>query len=1199
MKTLSDDDLRRFLNQSKLPIPSNRHLRERLTNLFYLSQYVSIKGQANSTLSDFKEVVWEKKVKGGDNETRARQESREKNLFLLVEEYNKTGRSIISPQGLSLDYSSIDGLEKDEVIVSIPHLGYSFAHDIFIDWAEEFIINRKWYESNHDVDAFLIQLDNNIVTRNAFSRWFDDKVESNDDCVKDFIQKAIENSIKKDWMKSVISSILHYKDSSECFVRDYEETLLKNGGQLFFTVLNILCVQCVVIDRYVSYEEKQFPIMKPKGYGWDATAKFLLSAKGIDLERHHDIVYNFLYNFSNKTDSDMSLRHDIGMFILQPYINIMENEQDDKYFVNRRKICTLVGNYSLPLTKELTEIIRKVVDNKWFRYNDPYSDLMSYIVKAEESEYANYPLYKESPDDILALMSLFWMRPSSVEKSNEYRGVIEEEFEVWGLNCYVLNSLSYFPASAYQTCILPMLNFHPDKTLDFIIKLMNYCIGYYAKSHWLGERCEDIVVKFNDGKVHHVYGTAACWCMVRGSSAPVTPYPLQSIHMALEKYLLDSCKDKDRINEVKGYLDKILFDSNSVTLYAVVASVAKAYPLYFLDELLIIASNLALLTFDDESTARELSISYLSIGYNGHSNMLRERTESNKVHNRRNRIGRVLVDVQYNLDAKAPDDAEAKQKLNKVYSVIDDLKVQLRDIKSPLNLKGIISELDYRSMSKKDVKVNGIPATMLTQNLDDEQEAASKAIQEQQKQQMPWITVINWIMAKWGGNKEVLNNNMYEKEPKKALELAKTYMAIDMTDKKLNFIFFPDDRYIPIGVCSLMVQFYYDDLSNDDKTLCVNTIIQSLKSPEFMHGAYLAKLSDVINVIGKLLTLRPDLEAEYSDILLIYSTIKEEFQGVNACNTVLNFIYTSHLWEEHRELMHSLVNKFIENEEQIKKCILNRFQYHKVDYLAEIWKSESLLCIIPCFVGDEQIDKLALENIEKISHIWDRKNEYKNWFVGNKSDASTIVARYMLSADEATITKIIRMFVDYLQYRDMEDIINNLIIYAILDKTYDNFWKVWNDLYPYIVSSKGKPVYDEVFKSFLLNPNLYTNKWQEWFQFDKRALDFYKRIALDRGRDSRVLFAIVKNTATMGKNYTSQLIPLISEMVSTNSYNSIYDKDDISGSIFYLQKIITGELSNNEQKVKDNSVYRQHLLNILTFMENNGSAWAAEMIRNF
>lgn len=502
-------------------------------------------------------------------------------------------------------------------------------------------------------------------------------------------------------------------------------------------------------------------------------------------------------------------------------------------------------------------------------------------------------------------------------------------------------------------------------------------------------------------------------------------------------------------------------------------------------------------------------------------------------------------------------------------------------------------------MSKKDLKVNGIPATMLTQNLDDEQEAASKAIQEQEKQQMPWITVINWIMAKWGGNKEVLNNNMYEKEPKKALELAKTYMAIDMTDKKLNFIFFPDDRYIPIGVCSLMVQFYYDDLSNDDKTLCVNTIIQSLKSPEFMHGAYLAKLSDVINVIGKLLTLRPDLDAEYSDILLIYSTIKEEFQGVNACNTVLNFIYTSHLWEEHREFMHSLVNKFIENEEQIKKCILNRFQYHKVDYLAEIWKSESLLCIIPCFVGDEQIDKLALENIEKISHIWDRKNEYKNCFVGQKSDASTIIARYMLSADEATITKIIRMFVDYLQYRDMEDIINNLIIYAILDKTYDNFWKVWNDLYPYIVSSKGKPVYDEVFKSFLLNPNLYTNKWQEWFQFDKRALDFYKRIALDRGRDSRVLFAIVKNTATMGKNYTSQLIPLISEMVSTNSYNSIYDKDDISGSILYLQKIITGELSNNEQKVKDNSVYRQHLLNILTFMENNGSAWAAEMIRNF
>ena len=610
VKTLSDDDLRCFLNQSKLPIPSNRHLRERLTNLFYLSQYVSIKGQANSTLSDFKEVVWEKKVKGGDNETRARQESREQNLFLLVEEYNKTGRSIISPQGLSLDYSSIDGLEKDEVIVIIPHLGYSFAHDIFIDWAEEYIISRKWYESNHDVDAFLIQLDNNIVTRNAFSRWFDDKVESKDNCIKEFIQKAMDNRIEKVWMKSVVASVLNYKDSSESFVRNFEESLLDNSGQLFFTVLNILCVQCVVIDRFVSNEGKQFPIMKPKGYGWDVMAKFLLRARNADFEKHHDVVYNFLYNFSNKIDAEMSLRHDVGMFILQPYINIMEDDQSDKYCINVREICTLVGNYSQPLTKEIASIIRKVVDNKWFRYNDPYSDLMRYIVKADESEYANYPIYKESPDDVIALMSLFWMRPAKVDKYNEYRGISEEELGAWGLNCYVLNTTSYFPASAYQTCILPMLIFHPDKTLGFIINLMNCCIDYYSKSHWLGEKCEDIVVKLIDCREHHVYGTAACWCMVRGTSAPVTPYPLQSIHMALEKFLLDSCKDDKKINTVKGYLDKILIDSNSVTLYAVVSSVAKAYPHYFLDELLVIASNLTLLTFDDESTARERSISY-------------------------------------------------------------------------------------------------------------------------------------------------------------------------------------------------------------------------------------------------------------------------------------------------------------------------------------------------------------------------------------------------------------------------------------------------------------------------------------------------------------------------------------------------------------------------------------------------------------
>lgn len=216
-----------------MPIPSNKHLQERLTNLFYLSQYVSIKGKADSTLSDFKEIIWKKKVRGEDDETSAQQESREHNLFLLVEEYNKTGRSIISPQGLSLDYTSIDGLKKDEVIVSIPHLGYSFVHDIFIDWAEEFIINRKWYESYNDIDAFFSHFEDGIVTRNAFSRWFDDKVESNDNCIKEFIQKAIDNRIETAWMKSVVASVLNYKDCSESFVRNFEESLLDNGGQLF------------------------------------------------------------------------------------------------------------------------------------------------------------------------------------------------------------------------------------------------------------------------------------------------------------------------------------------------------------------------------------------------------------------------------------------------------------------------------------------------------------------------------------------------------------------------------------------------------------------------------------------------------------------------------------------------------------------------------------------------------------------------------------------------------------------------------------------------------------------------------------------------------------------------------------------------------------------------------------------------------
>lgn len=1201
VKTLSNEGLHSLLNECKLPIPSNRHLRERLTNLFYLSQYVSIKGQSDSTLSVFKETIWDKKVKGTDFETRARQESREHNLLLLVKEYNKVGRSIISPEGLPLDYTSIDGLEKDEVITNIPHLGYSFAHDIFIDWAEEFLISRKWYEANHNANILMKHLGLDIVTRNAFSRWFEGKVEAHNDCVKDFVKISIDNDIEAEWMSSVIATVFKFQDSSESFVQVYEPKLLENKGSLFFKVLRILCVQCVIIDRYVTSNGKQYPIMKPVGYGWEIMASLLIRSNNIDRESHHDLIHKFLHDFSNKTDADKKLSHDVGMSVLQPYIDAMED--NDYYLLNAKELCTSICDYSLYITNELAEIINKVVENKWVKHGNPYYDLMSYIVKADDSKYSNYPLYRDCPDEVLRLMNLFWKRQvNTLDNRNEFAVASDEELEAWGLNCYTLISIDYFPASAYQTCILPMLGFHPLKTLDFIISLMNYCIEYYARSKWMGENCEDIIVKLTDGSKHHVYGTAACWCMVRGSSAPVTPYVLQSIHMALEKYLLDNCKNannKKAIDNVRLYLNKILKESASVTLYAVVASVAKAYPQYFLDELLVVSSNLTLLSFDDDSTSRERFASSIDFAYRGRINMQKERKESNQVRNRHKRIGQVLLDIQYALDGKDPNDVESKQKLDKIYSVIDDLKSQLGKRNKTLNLKSIISELDYRSMTKKDVEVNGVQAVMLMQNLDEEQKEASNAMQKQQEKQTPLIAAINWIIAKWQDNKEVLKTNAYEKDPMKALEVAQNYMAIDKTDKKQHFLFLPGDRYIPFGVCSLMVQFYYDKLSEDDKKFCVNTVVSCLESPNFMHDSIFVKLSYALGVIEKLLAMRPDLTDNYADILIMYSTIKEKFQGENACNAVSNFIYTSHLWEKHREFMCHVVQKFLDNEQQIKDIIISRLYFHQVDYVAEIWVSESLLCLIPCHVGDERFDSLALNQIEKVSHIWDRENEYKNWFIGHKVESSTIIARYILSANDASIAKIISMFVPYLHYRDTEDIFHNLIMYALLDNSYDSFWKIWMMFYPYIVPPKDNPVYDEVFKSYLLNPNWFSVEWQDWFKFDDRGVAFYKRIADDRGKDSRTLCAITKSCVGMAKQFRSQLIPIIAKMVSSNTYNSVSDKDDVSATVFYLQNIISEEMANNGKRIKDDNTYKSHILSLLTFMEHNGSAWAFEIKREF
>ena len=92
--------------------------------------------------------------------------------------------------------------------------------------------------------------------------------------------------------------------------------------------------------------------------------------------------------------------------------------------------------------------------------------------------------------------------------------------------------------SANQTPIKWLLRVAFYETLDFIIEFTNKAVESYSQSDYGKEDVVKITLHIN-GKEVTQYLSWAIWSMYRGNGTPVVPSVLQSIHMALEKTLLE------------------------------------------------------------------------------------------------------------------------------------------------------------------------------------------------------------------------------------------------------------------------------------------------------------------------------------------------------------------------------------------------------------------------------------------------------------------------------------------------------------------------------------------------------------------------------------------------------------------------------------------------------------------------------------
>lgn len=432
-----------------------------------------------------------------------------------------------------LNYDKLDGealqaLVRDEIIGESNN-GVFITHDIYEEWGVLKFIDNCWRRRQNVLD-FFSNLGTTFLVRRTFRQWLTDNIDKSKDCISEILELITNDIVESIWRDEIVVAIL-LSTYCEAFLQDIESKLVEKESPLLKRLTYLLLIACKRYDRTVNVKGEEYHIYIPYGQGWCAFIKWMYTHKdyGIIIPNRVNIIYEWsLHNNAGETTRYTGL---IALDILSQ----TENGERfyDKFVMD--KLCQVACNSAKEIKEDLSILLDKICKNKWVKHNAPYNALSLYILT--RSQYVQN-LIISVPDKVIELAKLYWIlnEIDDDEDMYGYRSAMDVESK-FGLRDLDFRN-NYSPAGADQTPIYTLLCVSPQKTINFIIELMNYCIDYYYVSAKTSTDITEIDVHHN-GTITKQFGSYYLWGIYRGAIHITIPCLLQSIHMALEKYLLE------------------------------------------------------------------------------------------------------------------------------------------------------------------------------------------------------------------------------------------------------------------------------------------------------------------------------------------------------------------------------------------------------------------------------------------------------------------------------------------------------------------------------------------------------------------------------------------------------------------------------------------------------------------------------------
>ncbi len=1237
ISSLTHYELSSFAKEFGFALPNNNRMLDLIRNPFYLNEYLQNYDSLSKdvTYSEFKDILWDKQI-AKSSYTKDNIHIRREECFLaLAQRRANVGSFFVKADGL--ESAILPKLVADEIIGFDKKVrGYFITHDIYEEWALERIIESAFHRQD-SANNFYQELGESLPIRRAFRHWLSDKLIADKEAVKSLVESTIgDDNIPSHWRDEVLVSVL-LSDHSKSFFELFEKELLAQDNKLLIKITFLLRIACKEIDddllKLIGIPSDQRMALqtlftKPKGSGWVYIIEFInchkedLGLKGINS------ILGVLEDWNNKFKRGNTTRNasQVALFYYEEVTKHggFRYESDDL----SKKIIKVILNGSFEIKDELSSIIDEIVSKKQTSHRDKYYKLAQAMLS---SAIDSFDVARAIPEKIISLAGIFWVRNKEDADIYSYASGPMDIEHYFGLSA---SHFEYFPSSAYQTPIFQLLRVAPDQTIDFITTLTNKAVTHYAASSLSENEMEEVEVFIDGAEPTKQYISCRLWEAYRGSH--VSTSLLESIHMALEKWLLEYAKTASA-DDLEKRCMHLLKNTRSASITAVVMSLVFAHPFRLFNVAAVLFKTKKFFLYDstrfikDKTSKSDLEMLRDHFPSSDTEIYQNERIEACEDGHRGNRLEDIAVQYQlFMMEGENEEDATKRQKV--IWDIFDNYYEQLPDAPNETEFdktwRLYLARMDRRKMHPTTEHKDGKTLISLNPELDPELEKFSEDSLHKSNEAMKHIPLKLWSRYKWKQEEDKYRQyEKYENDPQQAIEETKEIIN-ELEAGTAEF-----DQATPAYTCAVLIRDYSDSLDAEDKKFCKEVIYNYAGLPlQDSHNSHIAdgveaavdtlpllfgSSADDDETIKLLLFLllfdstpvgmdqyvrdypmRAILHRMWKmsfkdahSIFLGYLLLRSKYEGLRNEIRKENLLKGAYQTSD-KQLMDAFLQKY---EKDLENIVANRITYNDLPDLCaiELHILEMAFDLLPYKTENEDHKQFLVTVLPLFSKKLSDDRDRGKYSIGRRFLEK--YANFILTSRKDEIEIYLKPFLDgFTCSRHMADFFSEFVSAEDRLHQYEEFWTVWHLFYPSIVKlcREQGSWYDTktIVHNYLLAWPYWKKTAKEWQSLKDRERSFFKKVADDIGYHPAVLYSLSKLLNEIGSNFIDDGIVWLSGILEKNP--SLSSEDLEINTTYYLENIVRRYVLNSRSKIRTTPMLKKRILTILNFLIEKGSVAA-------